>query len=108
MPFLIICCRDRLPARGNLVHEVGQSVNGAGTLLFLEHEPISLATMSLGRKDADDPIQGFYNPVNDSFIEPSHTGISYSFTADGFFESAYYRAVSNRMWTLRRRGRRNN
>ncbi|KFY50965.1 hypothetical protein V496_09045 [Pseudogymnoascus sp. VKM F-4515 (FW-2607)] len=38
---------------------------------------------------------GFYNPVNDSFIEPSHAGISYSFTSDGFFESAYYRAVSN-------------
>ncbi|KAF4630559.1 hypothetical protein G7Y89_g7576 [Cudoniella acicularis] len=38
---------------------------------------------------------GFYNPVNDSFIEPSHTGISYSFTADGFYEEAYYRAVSN-------------
>ncbi|ELR07532.1 Reversal of tor2 lethality [Pseudogymnoascus destructans] len=38
---------------------------------------------------------GFYNPVNDSFIEPSHAGISYSFTADGFYESAYYRAVSN-------------
>ncbi|TVY80345.1 Protein rot1, partial [Lachnellula suecica] len=38
---------------------------------------------------------GFYNPVNDSFIEPSHTGISYSFTADGYYEEAYYRAVSN-------------
>jgi len=38
---------------------------------------------------------GFYNPVNDSFIEPSHTGFSYSFTADGFYESAYYRAVAN-------------
>ncbi|KAH8804964.1 chaperone for protein-folding within the ER, fungal-domain-containing protein [Xylogone sp. PMI_703] len=38
---------------------------------------------------------GFYNPVNDSFIEPSHTGISYSFTADGFYEEAYYRAVAN-------------
>ncbi|RDL38833.1 Protein ROT1 [Venustampulla echinocandica] len=38
---------------------------------------------------------GFYNPVNDSFIEPSHTGISYSFTADGFYEEAYFRAVSN-------------
>jgi len=38
---------------------------------------------------------GFYNPVNDSFIEPSHTGISYSFTADGFYEEAYYRAVSD-------------
>jgi hypothetical protein len=38
---------------------------------------------------------GFYNPVNDSFIEPSHTGISYSFTADGFYEEAHYRAISN-------------
>lgn len=38
----------------------------------------------------------FYNPVDDLFIEPSHTGISYSFTADGFFEEAYYRAISNR------------
>ncbi|KAJ5052149.1 uncharacterized protein L3040_001908 [Drepanopeziza brunnea f. sp. 'multigermtubi'] len=38
---------------------------------------------------------GFYNPINDSFIEPKHTGISYSFTADGFYESAYYRAISN-------------
>ncbi|KAG4439494.1 Reversal of tor2 lethality [Cadophora sp. M221] len=37
----------------------------------------------------------FYNPVNDSFIEPKHTGISYSFTADGFYESAYYRAIAN-------------
>lgn len=39
---------------------------------------------------------GFYNPVNDSFIEPSLTGISYSFTADGFYEEAYYRTISNR------------
>jgi len=38
---------------------------------------------------------GFYNSDNDSFIEPSHTGISYSFTADGFYEEAYYRAVAN-------------
>jgi hypothetical protein len=38
---------------------------------------------------------GFYDPVNDSFTEPKHTGISYSFTADGFFEESYYRAVAN-------------
>jgi hypothetical protein len=30
-------------------------------------------------------------------IEPKHTGISYSFSADGFYESAYYRAIANRM-----------
>jgi hypothetical protein len=41
--------------------------------------------------------QGFYNPVADEFIEPSLTGISYSFTPDGFYEEAYYRAIANRM-----------
>jgi hypothetical protein len=40
--------------------------------------------------------QGFYNPVNDSLLEPTHTGFSYSFTADGYYEEAYYRVVSNR------------
>ena len=29
-------------------------------------------------------------------FEPQHTGISYSFTADGFYEEAHYRAISNR------------
>lgn len=49
--------------------------------------------------------QGFYDPVNDHFTEPKHTGISYSFSADGFFEESYYRAVANRtsypsLWRL--------
>ncbi|KAF2684595.1 hypothetical protein K458DRAFT_451502 [Lentithecium fluviatile CBS 122367] len=38
---------------------------------------------------------GFYDPVNEKFTEPKHTGISYSFTADGHFEEAYYRAIAN-------------
>jgi len=38
---------------------------------------------------------GFYDPVNEKFIEPTLTGISYSFTDDGWYEEAYYRAVSN-------------
>ncbi|KAK5103332.1 Reversal of tor2 lethality [Lithohypha guttulata] len=38
---------------------------------------------------------GFYNPVDDRLIEPELTGISYSFTADGWYEEAYYRAISN-------------
>ncbi|KAF2155036.1 ROT1-like protein [Myriangium duriaei CBS 260.36] len=38
---------------------------------------------------------GFYNPQKDEFIEPARTGFSYSFTADGFYEEAYYRAISN-------------
>ena len=38
---------------------------------------------------------GFYDPVKDKMTEPSLTGISYSFTQDGWFEEAYYRAGSN-------------
>ncbi|KAF7198521.1 Protein ROT1 [Pseudocercospora fuligena] len=38
---------------------------------------------------------GFYDPLNDKFIEPERTGISYSFTAEGYFEEAYYRAIAN-------------
>lgn len=45
---------------------------------------------------ANEVLQGFYDPVNEKFIEPKHTGISYSFTADGHYESAYYRAIANR------------
>ncbi|EGC41526.1 conserved hypothetical protein [Histoplasma capsulatum var. duboisii H88] len=37
----------------------------------------------------------FYDPIKDRLKEPSLTGISYSFTADGFYEEAYFRAVSN-------------
>lgn len=39
--------------------------------------------------------QGFYDPLNDELIEPNRTGISYSFTGDGHYEEAYYRAISN-------------
>ncbi|PQE28945.1 putative rot1 protein [Rutstroemia sp. NJR-2017a BBW] len=38
---------------------------------------------------------GFYNPVNDSLLEPTHTGFSYSFTTDGYYEEAYYRVIAN-------------
>lgn len=37
----------------------------------------------------------FYDPVNEKFTEPQHPGISYSFSADGFYEEAYYRAIAN-------------
>lgn len=33
--------------------------------------------------------------MSDRLIEPALTGISYSFTIDGYYEEAYYRAVSN-------------
>ncbi|KAF2433488.1 hypothetical protein EJ08DRAFT_647185 [Tothia fuscella] len=38
---------------------------------------------------------GFYDPTKDRLNEPLHPGISYSFTVDGFYESAYYRAIAN-------------
>ncbi|EEH18200.2 hypothetical protein PABG_00763 [Paracoccidioides brasiliensis Pb03] len=38
---------------------------------------------------------GFYDPVKDRFNEPSHTGISYSFSIKGFYEEAHYRAMAN-------------
>ncbi|KAL2046959.1 hypothetical protein N7G274_000977 [Stereocaulon virgatum] len=38
---------------------------------------------------------GFYDPINERMFEPSLTGFSYSFTDDGYYEEAYYRAVSN-------------
>ncbi|KAL6717171.1 Reversal of tor2 lethality [Lecanora helva] len=38
---------------------------------------------------------GFYDPVNEKMFEPPLTGFSYSFTDDGYFEEAYYRAISN-------------
>lgn len=43
-------------------------------------------------------VQGFYDPVNEKMFEPPLTGFSYSFTDDGFYEVAYYRAGSNRTW----------
>lgn len=40
-------------------------------------------------------LQGFYDALNDKLIEPERTGISYSFTADGWYEEAYFRAIAN-------------
>ena len=59
---------------------------------------------SLCRKEstvADHYRQGFYDPINDKFLEPALTGFSYSFTDDGYYEVAYYRAISNRMFSRR-------
>lgn len=38
---------------------------------------------------------GFATPANTSFTYPPTTGVSYSFTSDGFYEVAQYRFVSN-------------
>ena len=47
------------------------------------------------RTDTSAPGQSFYDPVQDLLIEPDKTGISYSFTLDGHYESAHYRAIAN-------------
>jgi len=38
---------------------------------------------------------GFADPANSSFFYPATTGVSYSFTSDGFFEVARYRFNGN-------------
>jgi len=38
---------------------------------------------------------GFANPANQSFFYPKTTGVSYSFTPDGYYEIARYRFNSN-------------
>lgn len=38
---------------------------------------------------------GFFDPANELLIEPDLPGISYSFTADGYYEEALYRVTAN-------------
>lgn len=52
------------------------------------------------RTEQDLRKQGFYDPVNERIFEPGLTGFSYSFTDDGHYEEAYYRAISNRVWII--------
>ena len=40
----------------------------------------------------------FYNYLNDSLVEPKLTGISYTFTADGYFEEARYQSIPDRVY----------
>lgn len=56
----------------------------------------ALRTTRGGAHRLTEAQQGFYDPVNEKFTEPQHPGISYSFTEDGYFESAYFRAIANR------------
>lgn len=40
-------------------------------------------------------LQSFYNPINTTFTVPQSSGISYSFTDDGYWEEALYIYVTN-------------
>lgn len=44
-------------------------------------------------------MQKFYDPIDDVMKEPRLPGISFSFTADGYFEEASYIVISNRTHT---------
>lgn len=57
---------------------------------LLDHHP-SRSTSSTSHS------QGFADPMNNNrpFIYPSNTGIAYSFTDDGYFETAWYRFQAN-------------
>ncbi|OJJ42699.1 hypothetical protein ASPZODRAFT_1290455 [Penicilliopsis zonata CBS 506.65] len=55
-----------------------------------DHDPLAVIV-----RVHSDYLQTFYDPVNDTLLEPSLTGYSYSFTSDGHYEEAYYRAIPN-------------
>ncbi|KAF2705542.1 hypothetical protein K504DRAFT_387780 [Pleomassaria siparia CBS 279.74] len=57
--------------------------------------PVDLVGTWSSKSNATLTGSGFYDPVNEKFTEPSLTGISYSFTSDGHYEEAYYRAIAN-------------
>lgn len=44
-------------------------------------------------------MQKFYDPIDDVMKEPRLPGISFSFSADGYFEEASYIVISNRTHT---------
>lgn len=77
------------PTCWNVVNEVEQSIHRHGTVAFVPKHHVA----------STDVEQGFYNAGQDELIEPALTGFSYSFTADGFYEEAYYRAISNRTFS---------
>ncbi|GJN94529.1 hypothetical protein Rhopal_007612-T1 [Rhodotorula paludigena] len=58
---------------------------------------LAQGTTPLTRLLVASTLQGFADPMNNNrpFIYPSNTGIAYSFTDDGYFESAQYRFNSN-------------
>ncbi|GAM84961.1 hypothetical protein ANO11243_029640 [Dothideomycetidae sp. 11243] len=74
-------------------------LGAASTFLSAAHAQTNWPTQLVGtwstKSNQTFTGPGFYNPQQEEFIEPSRTGFSYSFTADGHYEEAYYRAISN-------------
>ena len=64
------------------------SLHGDSCFYFVKHKCITRPTLT--------SVKGFYDPVNEKMFEPPLTGFSYSFTDDGHYEEAFYRAISNR------------
>lgn len=94
-------CSGRSPAHRNMDHKVTEGLYRPGACSsYTTKLPWTLCRPSFVGLDGYQHMltqsQGFYDPVNEKMFEPPLTGFSYSFTDDGFYEVAYYRAGSNR------------
>lgn len=79
-----------IPALLAVVPAFGQDI-----ILNSEHNATAISgTWSTGSK-AVSTGSGFASPLNQTFTYPKNTGVSYSFTDDGFYEIARYRFNSN-------------
>ncbi len=54
-----------------------------------------MGTWSSGSQNVTTGLEFFINPITQEFTLPATTGISYSFTDDGFFEESRYQFTSN-------------
>ena len=91
--------RSVRPSAGrNMDFKIEKGLDGSGMCFAIPYYFTGERRCSRAEKTARliDGLQGFYNPVADRLIEPELTGISYSFTIDGHYEEAYYRAIPNR------------
>lgn len=66
----------------------------AQEVLTFQNVTSLMGTWSSGSQNVTTGIE-FFNPVTQEFKLPATSGISYSFTDDGFFEEARYQFVSN-------------
>ncbi|KAF5101135.1 hypothetical protein D0Z00_000981 [Geotrichum galactomycetum] len=78
--------------------------NSVGSAAGVTEDPAGLLSQSAGsqlegtwssKSNAVFTGPDFYDPVDELLIEPALPGISYSFTADGYWEQALYRVTGN-------------
>ena len=95
------CSERGSPTHRNMDDEVTESRYWTGmiSLAISDQKNLYRGTRRAARNGQSTDIaqQAFYDPVNERMFEPDLTGFSYSFTDDGHYEEAYYRAIANRM-----------